>query len=165
MTDKHPYDVMPLTDNGEFIFTPCPGTKATTLQDAISTLKQAGTEMIISTNYDEELQRLDVADLGEQVTAAGIRWHQLPIKDDAAPNQDFRIAFAAAINDIIAVLANNGTIAVHCKGGSGRTGLVIALIMKQLGYADQTIIRSVQELRPKALKNAEQLDFFEKFSL
>ena len=52
---------------------------------------------------------------------------------------------------------------MHCKGGSGRTGLVIALLMIQLGFDKQEIIIKVQSIRAKSLKHPVQIDFFNSF--
>ncbi|WP_448552995.1 protein-tyrosine phosphatase family protein [Thalassotalea montiporae] len=61
------------------------------------------------------------------------------------------------------ILNNQGAVAVHCKGGSGRTGLVIALLLLQLGYNKSEVVEMVQTIRPKALVNPSQKAFFERF--
>ena len=61
------------------------------------------------------------------------------------------------------MLDKQGTIAVHCKGGSGRTGLVIGLILLAYGLPAEHVIAEVQKIRPKALKHPVQLDYFNSF--
>jgi protein-tyrosine phosphatase len=53
---------------------------------------------------------------------------------------------------------------VHCKGGSGRTGLVIGLILVSLGWPKDKVINAVQALRPKALVHPVQREYFDAFN-
>ena len=65
---------------------------------------------------------------------------------------------------IIELLNNRSAIAVHCKGGSGRTGLVIGLILVSLGWSKDKVINAVQTLRPKALTRPVQREYFDAFN-
>lgn len=64
---------------------------------------------------------------------------------------------------ILQYLLSQRKLSVHCKGGSGRTGLVVGLFMHELGYDKADIIGQVQKLRPKALCHPVQLSFFNEF--
>ncbi|MEI6893556.1 MAG: tyrosine-protein phosphatase [Colwellia sp.] len=159
----HPFDILTLDNDAKLIFTPCPGTKQQSLVDSLATLKAAGTNMLISLMFDEEMQKNNVTSLAIECEKQGIDWLQLPILDDAAPNQAFEIQWQAQKDKLLDIINNKGTIAVHCKGGSGRTGLVIGLILLAQGYSADNVIAEVQKLRPKALKNRMQLDYFNSY--
>jgi protein-tyrosine phosphatase len=156
----HPFDILTLENGAQLIFTPCPGTKDATLVDAISTLKQAGTEMLITLMFDEELLKLSAQTLPSTCEKNDIIWLQLPILDDAAPSQPFESQWQKHKESILKVINNKGTIAVHCKGGSGRTGLVIGLILLAIGYPSSKVIKTVQNIRPNSLINPSQLNYF-----
>lgn len=156
----HPFDILTLENGAQLIFTPCPGTKEAPLDEAVATLKQAGTNMLVTLMFNEEMVKHNATDLPSQCAAQNIKWLQLPILDDAAPSEAFESQWQDNKDDIISVINNKGTIAVHCKGGSGRTGLVIGLILLAYGWSGDKVIKAVQELRPKALKNPMQLDYF-----
>lgn len=160
----HPYDKLTLTNGAAFIFTPCPGTKAVDLETSVSQLKEAGAQAIISLMYDKELVKLKAETLPSVCNVLGVKWFQLPILDDAAPNDDFEQGFNKNLTTMVNMLNNQGTVAVHCKGGSGRTGLVIGLLMTQLGYDKDEVIAQVQKMRPKALKHPVQLAYFNNFN-
>ena len=157
---SHPFDILPLKNGSQLIFTPCPGTKDSILVESISTLKQAGTSMLITLMFDEEMEKHNAHSLPVECEKQGVEWVQLPILDDAAPSQAFESQWDAQKANILEVINNKGTIAVHCKGGSGRTGLVIGLILLAFGWSGEKVIEAVQEIRPKALKHPVQLDYF-----
>ncbi|OUR62397.1 protein phosphatase [Colwellia sp. 39_35_sub15_T18] len=156
----HPFDILSLENGAQLIFTPCPGTKDSTLAESISTLKQAETQMLLTLMFDEEMEKNNALSLPIECEKQGIEWVQLPILDDAAPSQAFESQWDAQKANILEVINNKGTIAVHCKGGSGRTGLVIGLILLAFGWSGEKVIEAVQEIRPKALKHPVQLDYF-----
>ena len=159
----HPYDGLTLNNGATFIFTPCPGTKDVELKTSISQLKEAGTEAIVTIMYDTEMSKLGAKSLPTSCNELEVKWFQLPISDNDAPNNDFENAFNNNLNEILNILNNQGTVAVHCKGGSGRTGLVIGLLMIELGYEIADVINQVQKIRPKALKHPVQLSYFNNF--
>lgn len=159
----HPFDIFALENGAQLIFTPCPGTKDASVVESISTLKEAGTNMLITLMFDEEMAKNDALTLPAECKGLGIEWVQLPILDDAAPNQAFESQWNAQKANILDVINNKGTIAVHCKGGSGRTGLVIGLILLAFGWSGEKVIEEVQKIRPKALKNTVQLDYFSSY--
>ncbi len=69
--------------------------------------------------------------------------------DDAVPNQVFEPQWQANKANILNIINNKGTIAVHCKGGFGRTGLAIGLILLDFGWSGDKALTEVQKLRPK----------------
>ena len=81
----------------------------------------------------------------------GLAWFQLPVEDDCAPEAPFAAAFASHKTALLARLAAGQTLAIHCRGGSGRTGLMAAILLLEAGYAPTQVKSLVQGLRPKAL--------------
>jgi len=158
--NQHPFDALTLDNGAQLIFTPCPGTKEANLADSVTTLKQAGTTMLLTLMFDEEIKKNNAEQLPQVCKQNDIAWLQLPISDDAAPNQAFETQWQENKEQIIETINNKGTIAVHCKGGSGRTGLVIGLILLAAGWPSAKIIEEIQKIRPKALKNPVQLNYF-----
>ena len=58
------------------------------------------------------------------------------------------------------LLRQGEKVAIHCKGGSGRTGLVAAQILLELGLDKIEAKQRVQALRPYALTLAPHLAYF-----
>lgn len=161
MMTTHPYDALVLENGSQLIFTPCPGTKEASLTEAVDTLKQAGADMLITLMSDEEMALNQVQTLPKVCKSQQITWLQLPIADDAAPGHEFEKPWHIAKNDIVKLIENSGAIAVHCKGGAGRTGLVIGMILLALGWEKDKVVKTVQGLRPNALVKRPQRDYFD----
>ena len=160
---SHPFDVLTLDNGAKLVFTPCPGTKEQNLADSIATLKQAGTDMLLTLMFDDEMETNNASALPTVCEHQQTNWTQLPIQDDAAPDALFEKQWLNHKQQILNTIKQQGTIAVHCKGGSGRTGLVIAIILLAYGYSADNIIEQVQKVRPKALTNPVQLNYFNSY--
>lgn len=155
----HPYDALPLADGGKLIFTPCPGTKGVGLAESLAQLRQAGADAVISMTPSDELARLAVPALPEAVVASGMRWFHFPVQDDAAPGPAFEQAWAAHRDAMMTLLSQQGSIAIHCRGGSGRTGFMAALILRETGMDGAQADTQVLRLRPKALALPAHTDY------
>jgi protein-tyrosine phosphatase len=155
----HPYDALLLPDGGKLIFTPCPGTKGVGLAAAVEQLHQAGAHAVISMTPSDELAKLDVPALPEAVARADMRWFQFPIEDDAAPGPDFEQAWTAYRDAVMSLVSRHSGIAIHCRGGSGRTGFMAALILREMGMDGTRADALVKGLRPNALKLPAHTDY------
>ncbi|MET0775288.1 MAG: protein phosphatase [Pseudomonas mandelii] len=60
-------------------------------------------------------------------------------------------------------LTEGETIAIHCKGGSGRTGLVAAQLLIVGGVPFSDAIRDVQSLRPRAIQHPAHIEYISQF--
>lgn len=160
---KHPFDILPLS-SGQLIFTPCPGTKDARLHDSLAQLKAAGAAALITLMPAQELTQNNADNIGAICNELGLQWFQLPIEDDCAPEQAFEQAFTTNKAAILALLQQGQTVAIHCKGGSGRTGLMAAILMTQLGYSKADATSRVQQLRSKALCHPVHQHYFANFA-
>ena len=158
----HPYDAITLENGGKFIFTPCPGTKDADLTSSIKTLKEAGADLLISMLPTDEIIKLNVTELGRETEQQGMTWYQLPVEDDHAPEQDFFSAFNPVKEAILGHLKEKKTIVIHCRGGTGRTGMMAAILLLESGYSWDKTKSLIQSIRPKALTIPAHVAFLEK---
>ncbi|SIT01803.1 cyclin-dependent kinase inhibitor 3 family protein [Neptunomonas antarctica] len=156
---SHPFDALSFGNGAKFIFTACPGTQDEDLVASLTTLKAVGTSAVVSLLSDTEIGVLGVTGLGEEISRQGLAWYQLPIEDDCAPGDDFFEAFALVKTELLDKMNRGETIVIHCKGGSGRTGLMAAILLLENGDSWSDIIAQVQSLRPKALTLPHHLNF------
>ena len=162
---SHPYSMKSLPHApGALIFTPCPGTQASDLAESLKTLKQAGAVALVTLMSDTELQENGVGELGVAARQYGLEWYQLPIEDDQAPDQTFEARLGEIRHQLDDLLASNKALAIHCKGGSGRTGLFAARLLIESGMPRREAIAWVQELRPRAIQKPAHINYINQFS-
>jgi protein-tyrosine phosphatase len=157
--NKHPFETVVLDNGAKLLLTPCPGSKSAGLEESIKQLKQNGTSMLITLMFDEEMTCNDVLILPEICKQLQIRWLQLPIIDDEAPGAAFESQWLKYKAIILTELNVQGVVAIHCKGGTGRTGTVVAKLLLELGWPVNKIVEEVQRVKPKALRIQKQLDY------
>lgn len=161
---NHPYDRLSIPGiQGKLIFTPCPGTKDSSLVDSLATLKQAGASAVISLLPASELATNGAEDIGKQCQAQDMAWFHLPVADEQVPLEDFGQGWKASKQSILERLNAGQDIAIHCKGGSGRTGLIAARIMVEAGIPRADAIALVQALRPKAIQHPAHINWITQF--
>ncbi|HDM8187906.1 TPA: cyclin-dependent kinase inhibitor 3 family protein [Vibrio harveyi] len=147
---------------GALVLTPCPGTKGVELQASLEQLKAQGVEAIVTALDNAELAAKDVSALGELTQQLGMKWFQIEIEDDCAPDEEFAAKWSQASPELHAILTQGGKVAMHCMGGSGRTGLFAAHLLLEKDWALEDIVREVQALRPGAFTKPVQVEYIER---
>ncbi|HEY6528918.1 MAG TPA: hypothetical protein VIZ65_09515 [Cellvibrionaceae bacterium] len=162
---KHPFDFLPLENGANLILTPCPGTKGVNLYESLQQLVAAGATAILTLMPKDEMQRNEVNNLPKLSAQLGLQWFHLPIEDDHAPGPLFEDPWRLDKTDIDALLDAGKTIAIHCKGGTGRTGLVAVRILLERGVKLDDAITRVRAIRSNALRIPIQLDYIASVAL
>jgi protein-tyrosine phosphatase len=157
--NTHPHDKFVLPEGGALIFTPCPGSKGVDLTSSVAQLRQAGAGAVVTMMPDEELARFEVPDLPDVVRQNGMAWFQFPVEDDAAPDEAFERTRQARKSEVLSLIRQERCVAIHCRGGSGRTGFMAAIIMRELGIDAEEMVNRVKSLRPNSLKLAAHTDY------
>ncbi|MDC5804649.1 cyclin-dependent kinase inhibitor 3 family protein [Vibrio europaeus] len=158
MTMTHPTWQLDV-ENGALVLTPCPGTKGVELEASLTQLKEQGVEAIVTALDDAELASKGVSELGAKAQQLGIQWFQIEIEDDCAPGAEFAAKWQAASPELHKIVDNGGKVAMHCMGGSGRTGLFAAHLLLEKQWKLEDIVREVQALRPGAFTKPVQVEY------
>lgn len=82
---------------------------------------------------DEEMAELNAQDLPEICEQNDIQWFNLETGDHKAPDEDTLSQWGKYKDKLVNVINQNGKLAVHCKGGLGRTGVGTAMQLLELG--------------------------------
>jgi len=154
----HPTWELPV-ESAALVLTPCPGTKELGLAESIQQLKQSGVRAIVTALTTEDMQSKQVERLGELAQSQGMLWVHLPIEDDSVPNALFVQNWPAVSAQLQNLLKQGNKVAMHCMGGSGRTGLLAGHLLLDMDWELDTIISQVQALRPGAFTKPEQLEY------
>lgn len=164
MINNHPYYPIVLENSARIFLTPCPGTQGVDLSASIESLKLAGASLLLTLMFDEEMVKNNLQSLPALCKQQDIAWLQLPIIDDDVPNNTFESNWALYQERILTIIESGGSVVIHCKGGTGRTGLVAAMILYCYGYPIKKAIDCVQSIRHQALRNKEQLAYLYSFA-
>ena len=78
----------------------------------------------------------------------------LPVKDFTAPSPEQLQQGVAAIQEAV---GQGKTVAVHCGGGLGRTGTLLACYLVSQGMSTVDAIARVRELRPGSIETRGQV--------
>ncbi|PKG40123.1 cyclin-dependent kinase inhibitor 3 family protein [Psychromonas sp. Urea-02u-13] len=156
----HPLFTLAIKNSdAKIILTPCPGTKEADLTTSLNEIKAAGAQAILTFMTQAELDKNNLSDIGESIKAKGMSWFHLPIVDDEAPEAPFSSEWKTAGPAIHRLIEQGKSIAVHCKGGSGRTGLISAQILLERGEKIEPLMKRIQRLRPNAFTHACHRDY------
>ena len=155
----HPFDILTLDNGAKFIFTPCPGTKGVSVAESLHAFKDAGAQAVITMMTMPELIESQAEQLSALCAELGMDWYQLPVEDGCAPEEPFAQAFAIHKSTLLNLITSGATIVIHCHGGSGRTGLMAAILMLESGYDAREIKAKIQQLRPKSLTSLVQVNY------
>lgn len=156
----HPFDLLELNQEGAgLLLTPCPGTRGQQVATALEQLQAAGAEAVLTLMPETEMASNGVSNLGQLCTQRGLQWFHLPIQDECSPAEDFAREWQKDRAAVHQLLSTGKKIAIHCKGGSGRTGLMAAQILVERGWSKEEATAAVKRLRPNSLTLTVHQDY------
>ena len=132
------------------------GAWARDLDTDLAAIRAWGAVALVSLIEDHEFVLLRVPDLGRRAQALGLDWLHLPIMDVSVPGEAFESRWKRSGPVILSVLQRGERVVVHCRGGLGRSGLVAARMLVELGVEAGEAIRRVRLARPGAVEMLEQ---------
>lgn len=104
---------------------------------------------------------LEIRDDINELESIGYVVHPFEIEDFTAPT----IPQIEAFNTIVEQ-AGDTPILVHCKGGYGRTGTMLAAhLIKHRGLSPEDAIRFVRERRPGAIEGEDQIEILFEYEM
>jgi ADP-ribosyl-[dinitrogen reductase] hydrolase len=103
-----------------------------------------------------ELVHLQVGRLGEAARSIGLDWYHLPIRDVSVPSNAFETQWRTSGEELRGRLLGGQSLVVHCRGGLGRTGLIAARLLIELGEVPRKALQRVRAARPGAVETGEQ---------
>ena len=164
MLSAHPFWSLEVPRlDGQLLLTPCPGNQQVAMPLALAQLQLAGAGGVLTLMTKDALAARGAGSLGSLVRARGMAWFHLPVADEQVPLEDFGQGWKACKQSILERLNAGQDIAIHCKGGSGRTGLIAARIMIEAGIPRADAIALVQALRPKAIQHPAHINWITQF--
>ena len=102
------------------------------LEDEIIKLKMQDVDVVVSLLERNEVLELGLRDEDKHCEQHGIHLINYPIPDRGIPADAH--SFIQLVQQLSALLAQGQNIAVHCRLGIGRTGILCAALLRQAGF-------------------------------
>jgi hypothetical protein len=136
----------------------CGANSLETLDRDLEAIKRWGAEILLSLMQPREYEAAGIAAMADRMPP-GILRIEMPIEDASIPDADWERSWDTEGPKIRAVLSRGGKICVHCMGGLGRTGLIVARILIEFGQEPELAISMVRQARPGAIETRGQEDY------
>jgi len=115
------------------------------LEDEAVAWRKAGIDVVVSLLENDEAAQLGLKEESQALGGNGIRFIPFPIPDRGVP--DSTPAAVALIARIADALEEGRNVAVHCRQGVGRSGLIAAGILMTSGAGLEEALRLVGSAR------------------
>jgi ADP-ribosyl-[dinitrogen reductase] hydrolase len=121
-------------------------------------LKDKGCAALVTLMEVQELDAVEVPkdQLEKNTRTHGMDWFFLPIKDASIPDGVFERSWKVTGKQLIDALNDKQSIVVHCLGGLGRSGMIAARLLVELGVDPNDAIIRVRQSRPGAIETKAQ---------
>jgi protein-tyrosine phosphatase len=115
------------------------------LGDETSAWREAGIDMVVSLLEPEEEAQLVLEGEAAAAAASGIDFRPFPIPDRGVPAS--RESVAELASDIVDALDRGKNVAVHCRQGIGRSGMIVGGVLVAAGRDIVSALRTIRESR------------------
>lgn len=114
-------------------------------------------DLVISMTEPDEMRAVGAEAVGGDLAELGITFHSLPVRDFGAPAPGVQAAWPGVSKKAHAILSGGGRVLVHCRGGCGRSGMVLLRLMVEMGEAPEAALARLRAQRPCAVETAAQM--------
>jgi len=115
------------------------------LEDEIGGWKRAGLDLVVSLLEDDEANQLELADEDTTARSRGIRFISFPIPDRSVPAS--LPDAVGLLREIAKALREGRNVAVHCRQGVGRSGMIASGVLVMSGAEPRKAIEVVSAAR------------------
>jgi protein-tyrosine phosphatase len=124
----------------------------TRLSQELTALRTAGFDVLVCALPLPELHELGLDDEPNAARAAGLRFSHLPIQDFGTP--DLRLVPNLA--ELAGSYREGANLAVHCRGGIGRSSLIAAAILVLSGVDPDSAWKTIATARRRPVPETDE---------
>jgi len=111
---------------------------------------------ILSLTPKKEMEDLGASDFVSMIAKERIPWVHFPIKDFSIVDQQQEVLWEKISKNINLQINNGNRILVHCRGGCGRTGMIVLRFMIEFGEDPEKALERLRVIRPCAIETLAQ---------
>ncbi|MEH6585196.1 MAG: cyclin-dependent kinase inhibitor 3 family protein [Halioglobus sp.] len=126
----------------------------------LEAIRAWGATVIVNLIQDHEMTDLGVQDTAKHLPV-DVAYIRLPIPDFGVPDAGWHEQWQTEGPALLARLRAGESIVLHCKGGLGRTGMIAARMLVELGCTPQASITAVRQARSGTIETREQEAYVE----
>jgi len=131
--------------------------RRTLAADAARLREHWKTDVLVVLVEDHELASLVPGDFPKAMANAGVELIRFPIEDQGVPTD--LDAFRDLLGAITARIRAGQHVVVACRGGLGRTGTVVACVLRDGGLDGLAAVTLTRKSRPRTIESAAQERF------
>jgi protein-tyrosine phosphatase len=142
----------------------CPGRRDRdrNLQADLARLRAEGVDRLLCLSTEDELEWAGVPDLGGRAEAFGLNYCWLPVPDQGTCSLSEAVDLVRWCRD---GLERGDSVVLTCMGGLGRSGMIAACTLVDVGASPTAAIASVRAARgPRALETSGQEELVSRFA-
>ncbi|HTW64302.1 MAG TPA: protein-tyrosine phosphatase family protein [Bryobacteraceae bacterium] len=124
------------------------------LDDEATGWRRVGIDVLVSLLEDDEVAQLCLLDEPGVAETNGIRFISFPIPDRGVPAS--LPAAVSLLTDVVAALEEGKKVAMHCRQGIGRSGLIAAGILVASGASPEAAVKTVSVARGLSVPETAQ---------
>lgn len=172
-SESHPLRIDPVGVErlkGRIGLTFCPGKKqeisssspwGRDLDADLKAIQSFGAAALVTLMEDHELREAKVLpdELQASASAHGMEWHCLPIRDMSIPGEHFEDLWTYSGLRLRKLLSQGQNVVIHCRCCLGRTGMIGARLLSELGVEPDAAIRRVTAARSGSIETRDQEEY------
>ena len=152
----HPFEVFEISLGPALLGISClPGLQGNFLAD-IEKIFNWKPATIVSLTEKKEMEDLGARDFISLIEKEKIPWLHFPIKDFGTVNQKQKFLWEPISKNIHQKINNGDRILIHCRGGCGRSGMIVLRIMIEFGEDPDEALERLRKIRPCAVETKAQ---------
>jgi predicted protein tyrosine phosphatase len=111
--------------------------------------------VVLTLTNEEEFPKA-IKSLPQQFLEADYNWLHLPVIDFGAPDAHDKALWQETLEQLLDILNAGGRVLIHCKGGNGRSGMVLLKLQVMQGEGGKDALARLRAVRAGAVETDAQ---------